>query len=112
MESRGWVFDKFLEDGATVLDFNSKAEEFVRWASLSPDTGMLIMLNPGFQGMTIKHNGFLDTVGQYNNGYWSITNTRGDPIYNEDLDVYRHSGYSEINSKTYVITMMKLNFII
>lgn len=111
LESRGWVFDKFLEDGATVLDFNSKAEEFVRWASLSPDNGMLIMLNPGFQGMTIKHNGFLDTVGQYNNGYWSITNTRGDPIYNEDLDVYRHSGYSEINSKTYVITMMKLNFI-
>ena len=107
----GWVFDKVLSSSGTVIDFTAKAEDFVKWISANPQNGQLIMLNPGFNGMTIKHDAFLDVVGQYINGNWSVTDTVGNPIYNNELRVYRHNGYTEINSDDKVITSLKVNIV-
>lgn len=107
----GWIFNKVLSSTGTVIDFTAKAEDFVRWASINPDNGTLIMLNPGFQGMTIQHDAFLDIIGQYINGYWTVLDTNGNPIYNDSLSVYRHNGYSEITTTDKVITMLKINII-
>lgn len=110
-ELEGWVFNKILDATGTVIDFNAKAEDFIRWTSVNPDNGKLIMLNPGFQGMTIQHDAFLDIVGQYINGYWTVLDTNGLPIYNDSLFVYRHNGYTEIETTDKVISMLKINVI-
>lgn len=110
-ENEGWVFNKILDKTGTVIDFNAKAEDFVRWVSVNPDNGQLIMLNPGYDGMVINHDSFVDVVGQYINGYWSVLDTNGNPIYNNELRVYRHNGYTEINSDRKVITLLKVNVI-
>ena len=107
----GWEFTKFYEDTNESIDYEAKAKEFVRFASINPQDGQLIMLNPGYDGITIHHKGFLDIVGQYKNGHWTVTDTNGDPIYNTELEVYRHEGYSEIGTKNRLITMLKLSFI-
>ena len=107
----GWVFNRVFEDTNEAIDFESKAKDFVRFASINPEVGQIILLNPGYEGLVIQHEGFLDTVGQYINGHWSVTDTNGDPIYNEELSVYRHNGYSEIDTKNRLFTSVKLNFI-
>ena len=106
-----WVFNRIMQDAVEPIDFNTKAEDFIRWTSINPDNGTFIMLNPGFQGMTIKHNGFLDIVGQYINGFWTILDTNGNPVYNNEIKVYRHNGYSEIDTKNKVLTLIKANVV-
>ena len=110
-EIEGWVFNKVLSSSGTLIDFNTKAEDFVKWVTLNPTNGQLIILNPGFEGLTIMHDAFLDTVGQYINGYWTVLDTNGNPIYNNELDVYRHNGYSDIMSKVKVLTTLKTNIV-
>ena len=105
----GWIFNKVLSDSGTTINFNAKAEDFVRWVSFKPSEGQLIMLNPGYMGMVIAHDGFLDKVGQYNNGNWSITDSLGNPIYNDEIQVYRHNGYTEITTKEKVITSLRVS---
>ena len=107
----GWVFDKIYEGNNEAIDFTAKGEDFVRFVSVNPEVGQLIMLNPGYEGMTIRHTGFLDIVGQYNNGQWTVLDTLGNPITNDELDVYRHAGYSEVKTKNRLFTMLKLNFV-
>lgn len=107
----GWVFNRVFEDTNESIDYEAKAKDFVRFASVNPLEGQIILLNPGYEGLVIKHDGFMDTVGQYANGHWTVADTNGDPIYNEELEVYRHEGYSEINTKNRLFTLLKLNFI-
>jgi len=105
----GWMFDEANAELNEPLTFNIKAEDFLRFVSANPEINNFILMNPLYEKLKIKHDGFLDIVGQYINGNWSIVDTNGNPIYNDEIFVYRHNGYTEISPKDRLIAMAKVN---
>lgn len=106
-DNEGWNFTSLDEDGE-IIDFRKKSHEFLLWSSLNPDENSILLLNPGCTEITINHNGMIDIVGQYVNGYWSILDTAGNPIYNKNVDVYRHRNYTKIQPTEKIMTLLKL----
>lgn len=108
LEDNGVEFITINDDSA-IIDFNSKAEDFLRWTSIIPESGQIIILNPASNEIRIHHNGILDKVGRRLNGNWTVLGTSGKPIFNEDLQVYRHQTYTDIFSEKYIMTMFRVN---
>lgn len=104
----GIEFTQINENGVLV-DFTLKAEDFLRWVSINPDENQLIILNPAASEIRINHRSMLDIVGKRLNGGWTVLGTAGKPIYNDDLRVYRHQGYTDITTDNQIITMLRLN---
>ena len=103
----GWRFTT-LDNYGEMVDFRNKAKDFLLWANLSPETNSLVLLNPGCYKLTINHNAFIDKVGQYVNGYWTVADTARNPIYNNKLSVYRHQGYTDVEPTEKIMTLLKL----
>lgn len=96
-------------ENGELVDFNMKAEDFLRWTSVNPSENQMILLNPAAVSIRVYHNSSLDIVGKRLNGSWTVLGTAGKPIYNNELDVYRHQGYTDIFTKSMFITMLRLN---
>lgn len=107
-DNENWYFTNIDVNGE-VVDFRNKARDFLLWTTTQIDNDSIIMLNPGADGMGIIHNGFIDKVGQYVNGYWSVLNTLSLPIYNEHIDVYRNANDTFIYSNDDAITCLKVH---
>lgn len=103
----GWYFN-MLDTNGELVNFRNKARDFLLWTTTNIETDSIIMLNPGADGIGIFHDAFIDKVGQYVNGYWSVLNTASLPIFNEDLDVYRKEGDTYIFSTNKAITCLKI----
>lgn len=102
-----WTFT-MLDNYGEIVDFRNKGKDFLIWANLALENNAIIMLNPGCYKMTINHNAFIDKIGQYNNGYWTVSDTAYNPIYNNKLKVYRHQGYTEIEPTDKIMTLLKV----
>lgn len=99
LESKGFVFNT-IDENSEQIDFRSCAKKFLLWYQNSDvQDGMILLLNPMDKNVTLKHSGFVDVVGKYFNGFWSVNDTLPSPIYNKNLRVYRHNGYITIKPK-------------
>lgn len=107
-EYQGIEFISINDDGL-IVDFNLKAEDFLRWTSVNPAENQMIILNPAAVEIRINHSSSMDIVGKRLNGSWTVLGTSGKPIYNNELDVYRHQNYTDIQSKETIMTMLRLN---
>ena len=99
LESIGFVFNVIGESGEQI-DFRYDGRKFLLWCdNPNVEDGSLLLLNPMRYGLTLKHDGFVDIVGKFFNGHWSIKNTSPANIYNKDISIYRHNGYISVNTK-------------
>ena len=99
LESIGFVFN-LIDPNGEMIDFKLKGREFLVWYDNQEVTsGMKLVLNPMDTEINLKHKGFVDKVGQFINGKWSISDISSYPIYNKDLKIYRHNGYITIKPK-------------
>lgn len=99
LESKGFVFNLVDQNGEQI-DFRSEGRKFLLWYDNSSiENGMILQLNPMKSEVNLKHTGFVDCVGQFFNGFWSVLNPLPTPIYNNELRVYRHNGYVTVNPK-------------
>lgn len=110
LESQGFDFIKLNSNGE-IIDFRTCAYDFLIWASTNPEENIVILLNPGCEGLTITHNGFIDKIGKYLNGYWTITDTAGNPIYNDKIEVYRQDGLTYIEPTEKLMTLVKTSVV-
>lgn len=100
-----------INSNGMLIDYTLKSEDFLRWVSTNPDVNQMIILNPASSEIRINHNSMLDIVGKRLNGGWTVVGTSGKPIYNDDLRVYRHQGYTDIKTNNQIMTMLRLNCI-
>ena len=110
LESIGFVFNLINSNGENI-DFTTKGREYLIWYNNEEITsGMSLILNPMDIEINFKHSGFVDKVGQFINGKWSVTDISSYPIYNKDLKIYRHNGYITIKPKNIddIISNVKL----
>lgn len=106
-DEEGWYFN-IIDANGELINFRSKSRDFLLWTTTNIDNGSVLILNPGADGIGIHHEAFIDKIGQYINGYWSILNTAYLPIFNESLDVYRQQGDTYIYSNDAAITSLKI----
>ena len=108
LESQGFVFNLLNENGEQI-DYVSEAKKFLLWYQISEvENGTILQLNPMGYQVNLNHEGFANKIGSYFNGFWSVVNPNPSPIYNNDLDVYRHTGYVKISAKNDKIANVKI----
>ena len=99
LESIGFAFNVINENGEQI-DFRSCGKTFLTWC-INPNVqnNMILLLNPMSTSVTLKQDDFIDTIGKYYNGFWTVNDTLPSPIYGKNLRVYRHNGYVSIKPK-------------
>ena len=96
LESIGFVFNLINENGEQI-DFRYCGRNFLRWYSNEAvKDGDVLLLNPMISEINLKTKGFVDKVGKFFNGHWSVINTTPANVYNNELFIYRHNGYISV----------------
>lgn len=108
--NEGWVFNT-LDKNGEIVNFRSKSMDFLIWANLSLKNGSVILLNPGCSSISINHEAFIDKIGQYINGQWSIVDTSSQPIYNDKINVYRQDNFTTIEPTEKLLTLLKVRIV-
>ena len=107
LESKGFVFN-LIDSNGEQIDFRSEGKKFLLWCdNPSTELGMKLTLNPLSTEINLKQPGFINIIGRMQNGFWTVTDAYGNPIYNEDIDIYRHNGYITIKPKKYTFGLAR-----
>lgn len=106
----GWIFNLY-DDNGELIDWKSSAKEFIKWIASRPNVDTVILLNPGYQYIGLKHNDMVDKVGKYANGYWTVLNADGKPIENSDLFVERQLDNTFVTTRADTICGLRVNLV-
>ncbi len=105
--NEGWEFIS-IDENVEIVTWRNKAYDFLIWASLNPQDNSIVLLNPGCYEIKINHKSFIDKIGQYVNGCWSVLDTAYNPIYNEKITAYRRDYNTIITPTEKIMTLLKI----
>ena len=90
LESEGWVFDEFDTTSNEILNWRYAGKEFLFWANDKLEKNAFITLSPSANRVTFTaDHGMIQNVEKISRGTYAIVDSRGEPIFPENTDVYR-----------------------
>jgi len=86
----GWIFEDLDSSTGTVFDWHAIGDLFLEWVSGKPQDGTYITLTPSAKAVKFGSTfGFIDNVGTYNGGLWSIIDENYNSISTAEIDIVR-----------------------
>lgn len=110
LRDNGWLFNITDENGEPI-DWLSASRNFIKWCASKPNTGIVLLLNPGYTYLGLTHLGVVDKVGKMVNGFWTALDCDKKPIENKDLFVQRQLDNTFVTSRANAICCLRLNIV-
>jgi len=86
----GWIFEDLNPSNGTVFGWHSIGDLFLEWVASKPSDGTYITLTPSSKAIKFGTTfGFIDNVGTYSGGLWSLIDESYESIDIAELDIVR-----------------------
>ena len=86
----GWIYEDIDSSTGEVFSWHSIGNLFLEWVSGKPENGSYITLTPSSKAIKFGSTfGFIDNVGTYNGGLWTIIGENYESIDISEIDIIR-----------------------